>query len=156
MKLSRRGEYALRILIALGVARELGEPWQSIRELSEKEQIPQSFLEQILLQLKKAGYLESRRGVAGGYCLSRPAPQVRIGDVIRLVDGTLAPVSCVSRIDYAPCTCPDERTCGLRMLMEDVREAMVRVLDERTLADLTASVLTATRALKTGRGKEST
>ena len=153
MKLSRRGEYALRILIALGVAKELGEPWQSIRTLSEGENIPRSFLEQILLQLKKAGYLQSRRGVTGGYALSRPARSVRIGEVIRLLDGTLAPVSCVSRIDYAPCTCPDERTCGLRMLMEDVRNAMVRVLDDRTLADLTAAVIAAGRK-QSGRAKD--
>lgn len=144
MKLSKRGEYALRILIRLGISAELGHPLVSIGELAEAERIPQNFLEHILLQLRNAGYLQSKRGVNGGYALARPADRIRLGEVIRLLDGTLAPVSCVSRMHYAPCTCPDEDHCGLRMVMSDVREAMAAVLDRTTVADVAARALVPT------------
>ena len=136
MKLSKRGEYALRALIDLGVAHAVGRPLLSLNELSEKEQIPATFLEQILFQLKKAGYLTSTRGKRGGYSLARPMEVVYFGEIVRLIDGPLAPIPCVSQMAYAPCTCPDETHCGLRMLMLDVRNAIARVLDEYTLADV--------------------
>jgi Rrf2 family protein len=144
MKLSKRGEYALRILIRLSAETLAGRPMLSIRDLADAERIPQSFLEQILLQLKKAGYLDSKRGISGGYHLARPPDTIHVGEIIRLIDGTLAPVSCVSRIAYAPCTCPDEDACGLRMLMSEVRQAMIEVLDRRTLAEVAAMTLAAT------------
>ncbi len=143
MKLSKRGEYALRILIRLSAEAASGRPMLSIRDLADAEHIPQSFLEQILLQLKKAGYLDSKRGISGGYHLAVPAEKIHAGEIVRLVDGTIAPVSCVSRIAYAPCTCPDESTCGLRILMGEVREAMIEVLDRRTLAEIAALSLAA-------------
>ena len=141
MKLSKRGEYALRALIDLGVARELGRPLLSLSELSEKEQIPATFLEQILFQLRSAGYVAGTRGKRGGYALARPLEAVRFGEIIRLIDGPLAPIRCVSQMAYAPCTCPDETHCGLRMLMLDVRNAIARILDKYTLADVVGVTL---------------
>src|SRR5512132_1283863 len=108
MKLSKRGEYALRALIDLGLARELGRPQLQISELAEKEKLPVKFLEQILVQLKRAGYLDSKRGKNGGYSLRKPLKEIMIGDVIRSLEGPLAPIRCVSKTAYKPCTCPDE------------------------------------------------
>ena len=136
MKLSKRGEYALRALIDLGIASELGWPMLQISELASKEKLPSKFLEQIFTQLKSAGYVASRRGKFGGYSLARPMNQIKFGAVIRLIDGPLAPIRCVSQTSYARCSCPDEAHCGLRMLMFDVRNAISTVLDRYTLADI--------------------
>jgi Rrf2 family protein len=136
MKLSKRGEYALRALIDLGLLKELGRPLLRISELAEKERLPERFLEQILAQLKSAGYLDSKRGKHGGYFLKKPMEKIRIGEVVRLIDGPLAPIRCVSQTAYQPCSCPDEAHCGLRILMEDVREAISRILDRHTLWDV--------------------
>jgi Rrf2 family protein len=121
MKLSRRGEYALRALIDLGIASELGWPMLQISELASKEKLPIKFLEQIFTQLKAAGYVKSRRGKFGGYSLARPMSRIKFGAVIRLIDGPLAPIRCVSATSYARCSCPDEVHCGLRMLMFETR-----------------------------------
>lgn len=136
MKLSKRGEYALRALIDLGIASELGWPMLQISELAAKEKLPIKFLEQIFTQLKAAGYVRSRRGKFGGYSLARPMSRIKFGAVIRLIDGPLAPIRCVSQTYYARCTCPDEVHCGLRMLMFDVRNAISTLLDRFTLADI--------------------
>jgi Rrf2 family protein len=136
VKLSKRGEYALRALIDFGLAQELGRPLLQVSELTAKESLPIKFLEQILMQLKAAGYLESRRGKHGGYLLARPPENISIGQVVRLIDGPLAPIACVSQTAYERCTCPDEEHCGLRMLMLDVRNAISNVLDRFTLADV--------------------
>lgn len=136
MKLSKRGEYALRALIDFGVAQAIGRPLLQVSELAEKEGLPIKFLEQILMQLKAAGYLESRRGKHGGYLLARPPENICIGQVARLIDGPLAPIACVSQTAYERCTCPDEEHCGLRMLMLDVRNAISNILDRFTLADV--------------------
>jgi Rrf2 family protein len=136
MKLSKRGEYALRALIDLGLASELGWPMLQTSELAAKEKLPIKFLEQIFAQLKAAGYVKSRRGKFGGYSLARPMSRIKFGAVIRLIDGPLAPIRCVSQSSYARCSCPDEVHCGLRMLMFDVRNAISTVLDRFTLADI--------------------
>jgi len=136
MKLSKRGEYALRALIDLGIASELGWPMLQLSELATKEKLPTKFLEQIFMQLKAAGYVRSRRGKFGGYSLARPMRRIKFGAVIRLIDGPLAPIRCVSQTSYARCSCPDEVHCGLRMLMFDVRNAISTVLDRFTLADI--------------------
>lgn len=134
MRLSKRGEYALRALIDLGIAQELGRPRLQITELAIKEKLPTKFLEQILTQLKAGGYVATKRGKLGGYSLNKPMNRIRFGAVIRLIEGPLAPIPCVSRTAYERCTCPDEAHCGLRMLMLDVRNAITRVLDRSTLA----------------------
>jgi Rrf2 family protein len=136
MNLSKRSEYALRALIDLGIASELGRPIVQVTELAAKEKLPIKFLEQIFMQLKGAGYIESRRGKLGGYSLARPMDRIKFGEVIRLIDGPLAPIRCVSQTSYERCTCPDEAHCGLRMLMLDVRNAISRILDRYTLADI--------------------
>ena len=136
VKLSKRGEYALRALIDFGLAQELGRPLLQVSELTAKEGLPIKFLEQILMQLKAAGYLESRRGKHGGYLLARPPENISVGQVVRLIDGPLAPIACVSQTAYERCSCPDEEHCGLRMLMLDVRNAISNILDRYTLADV--------------------
>jgi Rrf2 family protein len=136
VKLSKRGEYALRALIDLGIASELGWPMLQIGELASKEKLPIKFLEQIFTQLKSAGYVASRRGKFGGYSLARPMSRIKFGAVIRLIDGPLAPIRCVSQTSYARCSCPDENHCGLRMLMFDVRNVISTILDRYTLADI--------------------
>jgi Rrf2 family protein len=136
MKISKRGEYALRALIDLGIASELGWPMLQISELASKEKLPVKFLEQIFTQLKTAGYVVSRRGKFGGYSLSRPMNRIKFGEIIRLIEGPLAPIRCVSQTSYARCSCPDEAHCGLRILMFDVRNAISTILDRYTLADI--------------------
>ena len=136
MKLSKKGEYALRALIDLGIAAEVGRPLVQVSELAAKELIPIKFLEQIMQLLKEEGFIESQRGKFGGYRLARPADKITIGAIVRLIDGPLAPIGCVSHTAYEKCSCPDETHCGLRMLMLDVRNAIAGILDRYTLADV--------------------
>jgi Rrf2 family protein len=114
----------------------MGRPLLQVNELASKEDLPVKFLEQILMQLKAAGYLESRRGKHGGYLLARRPEDIQIGQVVRLIDGPLAPIRCVSQVAYERCTCPDEEHCGLRMVMLDVRNAISNILDRFSLADV--------------------
>jgi Rrf2 family protein len=136
MKLSKRGEYALRALIDLGIAQELGFPILQASVLAIKEKLPVKFLEQILAQLKLGGYVKSTRGKLGGYSLAKPTRRIKFGSVIRFIEGPLAPIRCVSQTGYARCSCPDEVHCGLRMLMLDVRNAIAKLLDRYTLKDI--------------------
>lgn len=136
MKLSKRGEYALRSLINLGIAAEVGRERVRVSELAANEQLPMKFLEQILQELKAAGWVESHRGKFGGYRLAVPAGSIKIGQVVRQIDGPLAPIGCVSQMAYTPCSCPDEEHCGLRMMMLDVRNAIAGILDRYSLADV--------------------
>lgn len=136
MKLSKRGEYALRSLINLGIAAKVGRSLVRVSDLAKAEDLPVKFLEQVMQQLREAGYVKSVRGKHGGYQLARPAARIAIGSVVRLIDGPLAPIGCVSQTAYEPCNCPDEAHCGLRMLMLDVRNAIAAILDRYTLADV--------------------
>jgi Rrf2 family protein len=136
MKLSKRGEYALRAMIDLAIAAELGRPIVQVSELAAKERLPIKFLEQIFIQLKAGGLVSTTRGKLGGYSLARPAPKIKFGEVVRLIEGPLAPIRCTSLTSYERCTCPDEAHCGLRMLMLDVRNALARILDRTSLADV--------------------
>ena len=141
MKLSKKGEYALRSLINLGIAAEVGRKLVQVSELADTEQLPVKFLEQIMSALKEAKLVTSARGKFGGYRLAKPAKAITIGQVVRLIDGPLAPIGCVSQSAYEKCTCPDEAHCGLRMLMLDVRNAIAGILDRYTLADVVAVTL---------------
>src|ERR1700689_177730 len=141
MKPSKKGEYALRSLINLGIAAEMKRKLVPVSELAENEQLPVKFLEQILQALKEAGIVESQRGKFGGYSLPQPARKIFIGEVVRLIDGPLAPIGCVSQTAYEKCTCPDEAHCGLRMLMLDVRNAIAGILDRYTLDDVVGVTL---------------
>ena len=136
MKLSKRGEYALRSLINLGIATKVGRPVVGVTELANAEDIPVKFLEQVMQQLREAGFVQSERGKYGGYRFAKPVAKITIGSVVRVVDGPLAPIGCVSQTAYKPCSCPDEVHCGLRMLMLDVRNAISAILDRYTLADV--------------------
>ncbi len=140
MRLSKRGEYGLRAMITIAEINRGNEslPVVQIKEISQREHISPKFLEQILLTLKNAGLLHSKMGVGGGYYLARPANEITLGQIFRVLDGPVAPVKCVSQMAYEPCGCPDEATCGLRLVMGDVRQAIVNIFDNTSLADVTA------------------
>ncbi|PYJ06863.1 MAG: transcriptional regulator [Verrucomicrobia bacterium] len=134
MKLSLRGEYALRALLVLGL--NYDQPVVRIRTISQQQNIPKRFLEQILNDLKSAGLVQSKRGVAGGYRLARRPEKISLAAVVRHVDGALAPVSCLSERFYEKCSCPDESRCAIRSAMKEVRDAVVKVAERITVADL--------------------
>lgn len=134
MKLSRKSEYGLRALIELTKAYDQVALRRS--DIAEIQQIPVGFLETILLELKRAGILGSRPGVQGGYRLIKPPEDVSLGQVIRILDGPLAPISCVSQTAYQTCQdCPysEARDCPIQDVMFDVRNAIADVLDGYTL-----------------------
>jgi Rrf2 family protein len=132
--ISRKTKYALNALVYL--ARQYQKGPVLISEIAESERIPRKFLEQILLDLKNNGILQSKKGKGGGYFLRRPPREIIIGKVVRLFDGPLAPVSCVSQTAYHRCgECRDENACGIRAVMKDVRDAMAGILDKTTLED---------------------
>ncbi len=135
MVLTRRSKYALRALVYLARLREKGAVL--IGDIAKNERIPKKFLEAILLELKNKGVLESRRGKGGGYQLAEPPDKIVVGRIIRLMDGPIAPVRCVSRSAYAACgDCPDEELCTIRFVMKAVREKICEVVDRTTLSDL--------------------
>lgn len=138
MRLSKRGEYGMRAMIRLAAAADKrGSPAMlQIKEIALRERISSKFLEQILLALKNAGLLHSKMGIGGGYYLARPAAGITLGQIFRVLDGPVAPVRCVSQMAYEPCDCPDERTCGLRLVMGEVRNAIADILDHTSLADV--------------------
>jgi Rrf2 family protein len=136
MHLSKKAEYALRATIHLGIASEMGRGTISGAELAEANRLPLKFIERILQELREAGIVETTRGKFGGYSLAKPAGQIGVGELIRLVDGRLAPICCASESAYQPCTCPDEAHCGLRMLMIDVRNAVANILDRYSIAQV--------------------
>lgn len=131
MKISTKGEYALRALIILGQRPNAVMP---IADISENTLVPVSYMEQILLHLKKLGYVKSKRGVQGGYSLRMPAEQIVIGEVIRRVEGPLAPMGCVSVTAYDPC--PLEAGCLLKPLWALIRDTVAHLLERTTLDDL--------------------
>jgi Rrf2 family protein len=133
--LSNKAKYALRALFAL--SEKYNEGPILISDLAEQEAIPKKFLELILLELKNHGILQSKKGKGGGYFLGRTPDLVRLGQVIRILDGPLAPLPCVSQTAYRRCDeCDDELTCGIRIVMKEVRDATAKVLDGTTLADV--------------------
>lgn len=131
--LSQRGRYALKAL--LNIARAKGATRQ-VSAISEQEQIPRKFLESIMSDLRRVGLVRSTRGNMGGYQLARPADLITFGEVVRITDGPVAMLPCVSRNFYQRCEdCVDEHTCHLRALFSEVRDAATSILDNRTLAD---------------------
>jgi len=132
--LSNKAKYALKALLVL--ADEYGHGPILISDLAEREAIPKKFLEHILLELRKHGMLHSQKGRGGGYSLGKPPGSVTFGQVIRILDGPLAPVPCVSQTAYQRCKeCKDEATCGVRIVMKETRDAIADVLDGVTLSD---------------------
>ncbi len=136
MKFSKKSEYSLRALIEF--TRHYGKGRLQRQDIAKRQHIPVEFLEQILLELKHAGLLASRRGVSGGYILIKPPHQITLGQVIRLLDGPLAPISCVSKTAYQKCSdCPYamKPRCPLQQVMGQVRHAIAQILDHYTLSD---------------------
>jgi Rrf2 family protein len=137
--LSKKSKYGLKALLVLG--QEAGHGPVLVSDISQREAIPQKFLEAILLELKRHGIVESKKGRGGGYFLRRRPADITFGEVIRVLDGPLAAVSCVSQTAYMTCAeCIDEETCGVRLAMKEVRDATARILDHRTLADVNVKV----------------
>ena len=135
--LSKKAKYGLTALIYL--AEQADQAPVGIQEIADTQRIPKKFLDAILLELRNVGLLQSRKGKGGGYALARPAVDIRIGSVIRALDGPLAPIRCASRTAYQPCNdCADIPGCRIRKTMMEVREAMADILDQKCLADLTA------------------
>jgi Rrf2 family protein len=134
MKLSKRGEYGLRALQDL--ARHHGGGPIPNKVLAERNNVPARFLEQILLILKHGQIIRSQKGPNGGYYLARSPEDITLAEVIRLLDGPLAPISCVSETAFEPCGCPDMEACGLRRVMKNVRDMVSDVMENTVLADL--------------------
>jgi Rrf2 family protein len=133
--LQKKSKYAIRALLAL--ARKPAQEPMLIADLAAQERIPKKFLELILLELRNKGILQSKKGKGGGYFLGRQPGAISLGEVIRALDGPLAPVPCVSHTAYRTCDeCEDELTCGIRSVMHDVRDATATILDRESLADL--------------------
>jgi len=139
MLISKKSKYGLKALLYL--ARQYNQGPVLIADLAREENIPKKFLEAILLALKNGGLLHSRKGKGGGYVLGRPPGHISFGQAIRVLEGSLAPVACLSDIAYARCTeCGNELTCGIRFVMKDVKDVMSTILDGTSLADVLEQV----------------
>lgn len=133
--LTMKGKYGLK---ALGhLARLDAGDWAMSSDIAERHGMPKKFLDTILGELRQAGFVTTKKGRGGGYRLQRPAEDIRVGQVLRVLEGPLAPIRCASRTAYMPCTdCPDPEACAVRLLMLDVRNAIAGVLDNRSIADM--------------------
>ena len=145
--LSKKAKYALQALLQL--AKEYEQGPILISELAQREGIPKKFLELILLELKNHGVLQSKKGKGGGYFLGKAPEAIYVGHVIRVLDGPLAPIPCVSQTAYMKCQeCKDEKTCGIRLVMQEVRDATAEILDSTSLADMIKNVEKLTKKQK--------
>lgn len=137
--LSKKSKYGLKALLVL--AQQADRRPVLVARLADRDAIPKKFLEAILLELKRRGVVESKKGRGGGYFLRRRPSEITFGEVIRALDGPLAAVPCVSQTAYMECAeCLDEATCGVRIAMQQVRDATARILDHTTLADVNTRV----------------
>ena len=133
--LSKKAKYGLKAMTVL--AREYGNGPLLIGDIAKKERIPLKFLELILLELKKSGFVQSKKGKGGGYYLNRLPETISVGQLIRALDGPLALLPCVSQMAYERCAeCPDEETCGIRMIFKEVRDSTANILEAKTLAEM--------------------
>ena len=133
--LSKKTKYAIRALIALG--EQFGGESMNILSIAQKEKIPKKFLEQILLEMRNAGFLFSKKGAGGGYSLLKDPKDINLVQVMRLTGGPIAQLPCVSINFYQKCEeCRDEASCGIRATFMDVRDATLKILSETTIADL--------------------
>lgn len=132
--ISQRAKYALRALVALARA-DQGQS-VSISDIAENQRIPKKFLEQILLDLKRHGIVDSRRGKEGGYLMRKSAADVTYGEVLRIIDGPLALLPCLSKVAYRRCEdCSSEATCEIRRVFAQVAESTRAVLDQTSITD---------------------
>jgi Rrf2 family protein len=150
--LSKKAKYGLRAMITLARTYGDGGPLL-VAEIAARDGIPPKFLGLILLDLKKHGLVQSKKGRGGGYALTRPPHQVRVGQIVRILNGPLALTPCVSQTAYVRCEeCLDEATCGVRFVMQEVRDATALIMDRTTLGDLAARVVRAENR-RSGPGK---
>lgn len=131
--LTKKGKYGLKAMVHLAEANR--DSLISVGEIARAHNIPRKFLDNILTDLRVAGFVNSRKGKGGGFCLAKPAHQISIGNIIRSLDGPLAPLPCASKTGYKACEDCVEEDCKVRHMMLEVREAIANVLDKRTLAD---------------------
>ena len=137
--LSKKSKYALKAMLVL--AKEYGQGPVLISDMARRESIPHKFLELILLELKHQGLLRSKKGKGGGYFLGRDPSQISVGYIVRVLDGPIAPLPCVSKTAYMRCReCRDERSCGIRIVMKEVRDATAKIMDSTSLADMLKQV----------------
>ncbi len=133
--LSQKAKYALKAMLALA-AQPSGELLQA-QDIANQQNIPKKFLDLILIDLRRNGLVHSQRGKLGGYVLGRPAENITFAQVIRIIDGPLAPIPCASLTGYRRCAdCKDEKACGVRLVMREVRDAVASILDATTLSSL--------------------
>lgn len=132
--LTKKGKYGLKALIHLSQMPEGRLAF--VNDIATANNIPKKFLDAILGELRNAGFVQSRKGKDGGYRLSRPAAEIKIGHVVRVLDGPLAPIPCASHTQYQRCEDCDEATCQVRHMMLEVRHAVASVLDNRSLAQM--------------------
>jgi len=133
--LTNKGKYGLKAMLFLASL----APGESAmgQEIATANNIPKKFLDAILLELRNAGMLRSKKGPGGGYALSRTPREIRVGHIIRTLDGPLAPINCASKSAYVPCQdCQDLQACAVRITMSKVRDAMSEILDRMTLQDM--------------------
>jgi Rrf2 family protein len=146
--LSAKARYGLKAVFSLALETQ---PRAVVgAELAAREKIPKKFLEQILLELKHRGLLQTKRGRHGGYLLTRSPSEITVGQVIRALDGPLAPIPCVSLTAYVKSCddCRDETACGVRLVMKQVRDATARIVDNTTLADVARMIATASSGVQ--------
>ena len=133
--LSKKTKYAIKALVALG--KNEGKPPMQISKIAEEEHIPKKFLEQILLDMRNAGLLYSKKGAGGGYSLNKKAEEIFLVQILRLTDGPVAMLPCASLNFYHKCEeCDDELTCGIRQAFIEVRDATLKILNETSIADV--------------------
>ncbi|GLK55091.1 Rrf2 family protein [Methylopila capsulata] len=133
--LTKKAKYGLKAMVDLARL----QPGKStfVAEVAERNAIPKKFLDAILGELRNAGMLSSKKGKAGGYMLSKSPDEITVGAIVRALDGPLAPIACASRSAYVPCDdCQDVRSCQVRLMMLEVRNAISTVLDHRTLTEM--------------------
>ncbi len=137
--LTMKGKYGLKAMVHLAGCRP-GEP-ELIMSIATEHGISKKFLDAILGELRVAGLVVSKKGKGGGYALARPPHEISVGEIVRVLDGPLAPIDCASRTRYRRCAdCRDESVCSVRRMMQEVRDSIARVLDNRSLAEMRASV----------------
>lgn len=133
--LTNKGKYGLKAMVHLaGLA---PGSLAQVADIAQANSISKKFLDHILTELRRAGLVYSRKGKGGGYALARPAADIRVGAIVRALDGPLAPISCASVTAFRPCAdCSDLRTCPVRLIMIEARNAIAEVLDNRTLEEM--------------------
>jgi Rrf2 family protein len=142
MKISTKGDYATRALQDLALHYDKGPV--PIEAIAQRQALPARYLEQLLLTLKRAGFLASKRGVNGGYYLAKPPREITLGQIIRAVDGPIAPIYCVTEAPREQCS--QETLCALRDVWGEVQQAVSTIVDHTTLADICERILAKTKA----------